>query len=634
MKRVFKSLALAGTMLAFAATAQAADTAQVTLTSPAIIKKSCEQVGSITMTFDAGTILTEGDWLYMDLPTNTYVCSPGIDYMIGSARAIGNEAFNITYPATSTAAGLAAFPLAAAAGTTIANANAFLTGMGAFPGLAINATAGPYTNNTVSNVGAATVAANVVFHVSAPANGRRVWVKVYGTTDAATLTDTLTVAADSSLTMRLLDGKPYNGFVVLNNTGTNTALVAGVATVWGDVTTDEIALNDGVAYPAPHNIPNAENTLCVNAENMSGDLMFTSFNSLNSFLTFTGDSQLAHTASNNAISLISCSGKTAKPATGNLLIGDQGKCSFDYEDTMAAVPVAPTGYCTTNSANPFTGNRMLVNAASPFGDPGDRYDMTVTASSGVYFSGTGVALTGYTPSQTQDTGCIAGGTAVPAAFAITGSTTGFDAGSCAVSTSKRVSSLSTGRVGAITGIDTYDTLFVDFPLMVYDTSIIGNGVEAVFTIALDKYPCGNIFTESRTVGTFVTTCPAIAAGTGTILLYPFLPPMDGSIAGWWGGFTVVNGSAAAGTCTLAFTDGDGDTASYTTPSIAAAGQWNAGALATLLSNLTAGTGNVGDANVAVVATCTFGLGGGFAFTGNGDEGTGYTAYVQSAGAWQ
>jgi hypothetical protein len=636
MKKVLKSFALTGSMLAIAATAQAANTAQVTLTSPAIVKSGCEKVGSYTMTFNQGSTLTEGDWFYMDLPANTSICNT-IDYFVAANISAGDETDTIQFPLGATTVPVAARPNTASLGAG---------GITTIQALAAGATLGPWTNNIAAGTGAPTVigGGGVVLRVYAPANGRRVWVYVYGDNAAAAgnLQVQNVVTNNSTLTLRLLDGQAYNGQIILNNSGANTAGVAGAATFWGDVTTDQIGLNDGVAYVPAHNVPFVENTLCVNAEQMSGDLMFTSFNSLNNFMTFTGDSQLAHVAAANAITLISCSGKTDKPTTGSIKIGSQGSCLFDYESIAPLWNAAPAGYCATNSANLFVGNRMLIKGGSTFGDPGDRYDMTLTSNTaGVYFASAGATIQGFTPAQTTDTDCVGTGTAVAATFSI-GNTgvTGYDAGTCAVASNKRVTNLTTGTgttfVGAITGINTYDTLFVDMPNMVYDTTVVGNGVEANVTINLIKYPCGPNLPFARKIGTFVTTCPSTVAG-GTTLLYPFLPNMDGSLTGWWGGFTIVNGSSAAGTCALTFTDAQNDSATFTTPSIAAGGQWNGGSMATLLTQLTpvvAGT-SVGNANVSIAANCTFSKGAGFGMTGNGREGTGYTPYVLDAnGIWQ
>lgn len=602
MKKILKTIALTGMMLGLAATAQAVDTVQVTLTSPAIVKTGCEQVGAVTFNFDQGTVLTAGDWFYMDLPSGTSICTT-IDYMISYAGNTGVVTDTVTYPGATNSL------------VTVAGSAATL------PAAPAGASSGPIANVIENGTGAAFVVGGtgIVLRVYAPANGQRVWVYVYGLAAGDSLTIPNVATNNSSMDLTILDGQAYNG----------AALTIGVTLdtdqdgTYGESTTDDIGLVAGVGTGAV--VPFAENTLCVNAEQMSGSLMFTSFNSLNSFLTFTGDSQLAHVASANALTLTNCKGDT----TGNILLGGQNACSFNY-GTAA-------GYCTGGIAT-FAGNRFFIQGATTFGDPGDLYDMTVTSdTAGVYFSAA-PTLQGFTPAATNE--CTGAGAAIAAAFVTTNEagTVGaaYDpSASCSVASVNRIRSVSTGNIGAISGIDTYDAMYVVLPTMVYDTSVVGNGTESKVTFKLNKYPCGQIFSQQATIGTFVTTCPAAAAGS--ILLYPFMPAMDGSVPGWWGGFTIINGSTASGTCTLAFQEEDDDTATYTTSTISAGGTWNAGALSDLLTNVTPGaanTGTFGDSSVATVATCTFSLGGGFAFTGNGTEGVGYTAYVQSAGAWQ
>lgn len=170
MKKVLKSLALTGSMLAIAATAQAANTVQVTLTSPAIVKHGCERVGSYSMTFDAGTTLSEGDWFYMDLPANTSICK-NIDYFIADGRTIGATVDTIAYPAVG--------------GRQINGNVVTMTKGGAIttiPSIGAGLSNGPLTNTVTAGAGAATVigGGGVVLHVVAPAGGRRVWVYVIG----------------------------------------------------------------------------------------------------------------------------------------------------------------------------------------------------------------------------------------------------------------------------------------------------------------------------------------------------------------------------------------------------------------------------------------------------------------------
>ncbi|GAF72124.1 unnamed protein product, partial [marine sediment metagenome] len=380
-------------------------------------------------------------------------------------------------------------------------------------------------------------------------------------------------------------------------------------------------------------VPAPQNTLCVNAEQMSGSLMFVSFASRIDKFTFTGDAQIAHVAAIAAITLEACKGVT----TGNLLIGAQATCAINYETIRGYCP-ADT-FATQSTSYGFTGgNKFLIVGASPFGDSGDRWDIRLYSNTpGAYFTAAPTNIDGYTVAQDACTvPGLLGGVGVSAGFTAynEGGTAGATypaAGACTVATANRVRELRTAT--PFTGIHTFDTLELDIPAMAYDTAVIGSGTDVIIRVSFRKYPCGEVFSATRTIGTFVTTCPPAAAVTN--LLFPFFPPMDGSLAGWWGGFLIVNGSTGAGTAVLTFVEADGDTGTFTTPSIAAGRMW-IGNFATLLTSVTPNAGNTGtfgDATFSVAAACTFTFGGGFAFTGNGEEGTGYTAYASVGSGW-
>ena len=563
---------------------QAADTCQVTLTSPTIVKTGCEKVGSVTFSFDAGTQLAGSDWWYMDLPAGATICSP-LDYFV----------FNPVGPLNIQTAG--------------ANVNFTNVGDGLLGGASVAAgtSSGPIT---VSNLSAGTggnlvITGEMTIQVTAAQGSQRVWLRVHD--NAAGGGEFITVGAETTLDVKILDGGTH---------AAGTARIVRDSDGDGDYGEDLVAGDDLLAGP----VPDIFNTLCVNSVQMSGSLMFVSFASLNDFITFSGDSQIAHASAAQPLALALCKGET----TGDIEIGAQGSCDFDFE--------TPLNYCDALVPGSFQaqgGNMIFLESTTTFGDPGDSYDLRIYSdTSGVYFAG-GAVVQGFIP---DDDKCTATGNAVIGAGAFilynaagTANATAPN-NSCSVPADNRVDELRTLN-GAITLIDTYDALWINLPNLVYDTSLIGAGTEADIRFSLRKYPCGEIFTATHMIGTFVTTCPVGAAGTN--LLFPFFPPMDGSIPGWWGGFMIVNGSTAAGTAALTFTEADGDVATYTTPSIAAAGQWNAGAFADLLTQVTPDGGNsgtFGDANFVVQATCTFNLGAGFAFTGNGTEGTGYTAY--------
>lgn len=584
MKKIFVLMMAVALTIGLSFSVQAANQCQVTLTSPTIVKTGCEKVGSVTFSFDAGTVLTTGDWWYMDLPPGATICQT-LDYFIfnaGAANGVANFG-NIAAGSTSNIVYAGA-------------ANGIFNSLAAVP---VGTAVGPFTVSNTGAVGGNLVSTgNVAFRVQGTIGTQRVWVRVLQMQGDAVRTTT--VGASSTLELKILDGALHNTTIRWDSDGSGN---------YGDAAADTLQ--------GP--VPDLRNTLCVNAEQMSGTLMFVSFASLIDFINFTGDAQIAHAAAAQPLSLAFCKGET----TGNILIAAQGGCRFDFE--------TPLGYCPAPPAL-FVGNMLFIEGTTTFGDPGDRYDIRIYSdTAGVYFAGA-PAVQGFIPADDK---CTATGNAVGAAY-IPYNESGtanvaYAGGTCSVGSTNRVREIRTIN-GAIAGIDIYDALWINLPNLVYDTSIVGDGTQSVIRVALHKYPCGEIFSGSHTVGTLVTTCP-VGVG-GTTLLFPFLPAMDGSYPGWWGGFMIVNGSTAAGTAVLTFTEADGDTATYTTPSIPAAGQWTAAASADLLTMVTPGAGNTGtfgDANVSVVGVCAFNLGGGFAFTGNLIEGTGYTAYVLEIG---
>jgi len=638
MKKVLKSLALTGSMLAIAATAQAANTVQVTTTNPVFTKAGgCERIGSYTLKFDAGTTLTEGDFFYADLTANAKLCST-IDYVIVGNRAINATAETIRIPSTDVTR---PYDADITAGVTAIN--------GAGAALIAGATFGPLTNDIVSGNGQPIAGGNVVLHVYGKAGTNRVTVTVLGTTAAV---DTLTVpnlpADVSALTLHLVDGKRYNQTVVLNS---------DVDNFWGDSDTDDIGLKAGSEYNVPHQEPNVEDTMCAKGTDIIYDQVYINNDSKDNFLTFSGDSVVAHIGAAQHITLESCSVSDKNSTNGTTwgyipMKAGQGaaNCSLDYEN--------PTGYCAHNDFNPFVGNRVILKSTeNAFGlTSSDRYDMELTLSTtavgnkGAYWSTNGAQVWGFTTSQDacKDSGIEVAGPAVTdlsgkaLRFANTSDALGpwNDGTSCAVDPADQVVTLTTHASGAITNINRFANLWVDLPTVVYDKGTISaDNIELSVAVKLTQYPCGTqVFTDNRKLGTFVTNCPSAPASSGsTTLLFPFFPAMDASMTGWWGGIAIVNASGVDGKCTLALTDHDNDTASYETPTIKAHGMWlpnDTGATTDLLQLVTKGTGEVGNSDVSIVATCDFEKGGGFGMIGNGNEGTGYTAYVLSGNQWQ
>jgi len=608
-KNLLITLAVAITMV-FAAGAMAANTIQVTLTSPTIVKTGCEKAGAVTFSFDEGSVLSNRDWWYMDLPEGVTICSP-INYLIAGSNNADISA-NASNAATVTA-------------TFAAGANSIVDGSTGAVGM--NATnVGPLTtkligvNGVNGTNGVIRTGGNMAISVVGAQNSRRVTLTALSDTILAG-TSNLHVQAGYKMYVKILDGA-----------AANTAVAAGDSVILLDSNANNVFNEAGnlTQDVIRGTVPNLANTLCVNATTYSGSLVFVSFASLLDKFTFTGDSQIAHVAAANAITLNACKGVT----TGEILLTAQGICSLDYE--------THAGYCATSAFStqimPYGlvgGNKYIIKGTGTFGDAGDQYQLYLYSDTpGVYFTAAHTAF-GYTPLQDSCLLGLGGGTAIglgAVAYNEAGTAGAAYAGvTCTVAAANRVREI---RSATFTAVDTYNAIEVNIPVLAYDTTVVGSGTEVKIRVSLRKYPCGEIFTATRTIGTFVTTCSPASGSTS--LMFPFFPPLNGATAGWWGGFIIVNQSTLPGTAVLTFTESDGDRATYTTPSIAAGASFNPGAMSALLALLvpaSTNTGTFGDKNCSAVAVCAFQRGGAFAFIGAPTGNTGYTAYVAPGSGW-
>ena len=624
MKKFLTGMVAAATLFS-AGAAFAANQVQVTLTSPTIVKTGCEKAGSIQFAFDAGSAIVPGDWWYLDLPLNTTLCK-SYDYMIGASTATTGISYDttITTGYSLTVAAGAGLPATIVETATTGPITGSITGN---PGVAGGNAATQFidANNNNAVDGAEVAAADLMtFRVVGTAGSRRITIYALGAAGAANANEKILVNAGYKMNIKIMDGKAYNtntattNKILLNKDveAVTTTLVFGEQNYSG--TLDEvIGGNDGT----PATEPAVENTLCLDASNpaFTSDLLFLSFASRSDKFTFTGDSQIAHTGASMSVSLVNCKGATS----GQILIGGQNSCSFNYQTAA--------GYCPT-----FGGNRVAIqtNAAS-FGDLGDSYALTAESmTDGVYFASNALTLKGYTQAQSASGAwCSATGAAITPTGGVVGyvgSTvaTSYPDSSCSIPAAKKVAKLVMGSGSFL--LNDINTLETTLPVFVYDKTVIAAGIESKVRLTLDKAPCGTIFQGTQTVGTFVTTCTA-AAGT-TSLMFPFFPPMDPQAApGWWGGYVIVNGGSSSGTAVLTYTDAAGATATYTTAAIAAGAQFNGSGITS--TDLTAGTGTFNKTtNYSIKAACNFSMAAGFAFVSSPEAAASYVAYTSSG--WQ
>ncbi len=601
MRRIFVVAVALMSVAIFATSSYAANRVNMTLTSPTIYKSGCEKAGSTTYEFDAGSTINAGDWWYMDLPENITLCK-NYDFIVAGAAA-GTAAPNVTINA-------AALPYQ----NVVFNTGA---GIGAIAAATVT---GPLTigGNNPANP---TITNQFAFLVKGTSGQRR--ITIYALTSPAVAdVPSLVVAADCTLQLKIFDGAAWsltdgtigaNGNRILtDDDGDGTygeigALVALAGNeVIGNVNTADVTIG----------APYVENTLCINAEAMSGQYVYTSYASKLDKFTFSGDSQIAHTATAGSIALASCKDSDQFDIEVDSAQGAT-QCWFDYEATTSGTN---GNYCDTGWPS-VEEQRFLIEATSgAFGDIGDKYTITAeitSPSNGVYFGGTpAVTLI----KSTQDE-CNVAGTAPTTAPVWVGTddsgdtVTGYNGGDCSVDDDEMAVKLTQTGTSAIT-LDGYDTIYVNFADFVFMNTAVDVGEEVTVELTLNRYPCGEIFSDSRTIGTFVAECGTVA-GTMTIR-FPWLPGSDA--AGWWGGFVIANFGASEGTATLTYRDSAGATATYTTDAIAAGSQWVSTAITE--ADLTDVDGYDAALNFSVQAVCGF-TARGFAFTGNGEEGTGY-----------
>jgi len=610
MKRILTVMMALALIMGLAMNVQAANKVQLTLTAPSISKIGCEKVGAVTFSFDNGTVLQAGDWWYFDLDTGATLCK-NIDYFIVGAAAARNaaDALALSDPTNQLVDD-----------TATVNPNATILGLAT-----ANVQDGPF-QLTGATAAITQLAGNVYLRVVGDAGTRRINVYVYGGAAGASIRFDAPGTADN-ISLTIGNGFAYDG-TPAGNAGNPVNLANAVTILRASGTVVDSAANTVTAYKAtiPTTnetvVPFVNNTLCVDSTQFAGNDIYTSFTSKNDFLTFTGDSKIAHVAP-NSLSMAFC--KAA--ATVLVPIASQGSCSFDFDAGTAAAG----NLCSSS----FGGNRLILTSANGFASD-EKYSFKVTSNTpGVYISGAAAAktyiaadyCTSVAAAQTFATTImkLANGTV----------TTASPSTSCTVATNSKVVSVETAP-GVVQNLGSTKGIWIDMPTFAYDKSEIAEGTEIKVTVSLDKAPCGVAATGTFTLGSFVTTCPTSGGSTsGTTLMYPFLPPMAG-LGSWWGGFTLTNMNGTAGTATLTFMEYDGDKATLSI-NIPAGQTYVATSDATLLAAVTVdvnNTGTFGDSNIAIQAVCNFPMAAGMTFTGNGTEGVGYTAYVKNGTLWQ
>jgi len=536
-------------------TAHAAFVVSSKTNSEAIQKVGCEKAGSMSWTFDSGTTLTVGQWWYADLPVGVTLCQP--------------LNFEIVDGAPSTPFGTQA----------VIDASIIKGTVVVIKDIAIDGAAQGIT---------ASVGAGVWFRVTGNVGSQRVLVTVMGAVG-----DQLSVDSGAEFTIKILDEQVNLGWMFLD-----TPIAPAV-------------IGDGIYgnnLPADNLLP-INNTYCINATQLAGNLVNVSYDSQSDFLTFTGDNEVAHVVAANPIALQACKGDTTWPV--DLTTTQSTVCSFDYETGGGR-------YCPG-----FSGNDMIMKAQQALDEASYQVRLTITSpAQGVYWGAVApTLLEAFTPAQNS---CPGGtGTAIAPGWSLfKGDATTVvpspNAGTCSVAAAE-MGTIMVSNAFPITTVNNYNAIRVDMANLVFDSSVVSPGQIATVKIELIKVPCGVIFTGSRDIATFVNGCAA--AVIPVPITMPYFPPITDQ--GWWSGAAFCNIGSANVDLNLTFYEKDGDVGTWD-GSIVGHGIFNtlwSAVLAAIVPSA-GNTGTLGDSVFFVVATPSVNTVKGFFMMGDGYQSMG------------
>jgi hypothetical protein len=542
--------------LGMAFTAQAQNLVEVKTTTDPIQLFPCEKSGAISFAFDPGSVLSHGDWWIVRLPYGVTLCRD-IDVEISNGEG-----------------------------------NAILSPVNA------SYTAGPVEYD---QGGGDAILGNggVYFRVSGQSGSQQVRIDVLSPVGVGGYVqlDDNSSSPPGAITIKLWDSVPQVGFIWIDSDDDGT---------YGD---DHTGTN-------PDQGTKADNTMCIDARNISGNCVEVSYDSRDDYLTFTGDNVVACRVSGEDIQCVSCKGEMCDIS---LTTEQTTVCDYDYE-----TPTGTRACCTV-------GNRIVFqNNTTFFGDqPSDEFQVIVTITnptSGVAFAGTGLAVQVSDMSSTDLTDCVgatAGAIVTPAnvyAYLSNGTTevTSFNPGDCALSASETATILVTDPAAGFSGLDDDNQIWVNLPGIVFDPTLVSASTTLTVQVELVKLPCTTLATCTVDIGHFVDNCDTPATDYSWTI--PYSTAMNDSV--WWSGAALSNCSSADADCTLTFNEEDGDAGTYDV-SIAGGGMW-----ISLFSSIqgditqTLGTGSIGDSAMFICATCTGGSVRVFFLLGDGTQAQG------------
>lgn len=548
MKQKLISLLALMMVTLFAGSVFAAQQVEVKVTSEPIAEAAtCEKAGGYTMEFDSGTVISDGDQITVDLPLNVTLCND-IDIMIPYSAVDNNgDGDGIDNSAETVIRSLAAY-----------------------------ATEDSSSSDNMDTLG------DVEFYIHGDAGTQRVTIDVTAATD-------LTVGSDTGdkFTIKFFDQNIDGVFVAADGDG---------------------VYDDAAAI--------ADNTRCINISAYSNETVSDSLDSAGDIYTFIpSNPQVAHVISATGYSLYTCDKTTLNRITLGTKTSTQEADTetCDYFDFESA-----TGYCSGSN----TDNKLIIAATADMQVTDYKIELEIMTD-GVYwvqddvvavsYASTALACAdnindGYDDEITGDGAASDEITYVDAdGDPATPLTTDEASDQCDVDAANQAVKLTTPAMAPV-GANAR-ALLINVPAMTYDLDQVNAGDEVEIKVTLTKVPCGDVISDTFSVGTF----GCVVDGVSYDMSFPYFTEVTGD--SFWDGFAIVNKSATDGTAELTIYEADGDvfTASLDVAAHSMAVHNTADLLA--IATQTVGSGTLGDARFYMEVSADFNLDG-FAMMAN------------------
>jgi hypothetical protein len=543
---------------------------------------TCDKGGGFTMQFDAGTILTHGDQITIDM-----------QYVNSSQNVTLCRDIDIVISPNDDGAGVlldgsngGGWSIAANDVTTLAPPAAVLTNLTTTDAPVIYSSSQPATTD-----------GGIFFHIYGTAGNSRITIDVLGEDQSDIDGDgvsTLTVPdadPDASLTMYFLDQKTNADFVQDG--------------IWTD--------GDGASTFGTYDTAAtlSDNTLCINVSKWDQATVRGNIDSKGDKYSFDpSEPQIAHIIAGEQIVKYEC-----KSSCGNIVLGTSqqqgaGTCTNFDNETNA-------GYCT-NTAH--SNNFLIIQNSAGF-EVGATYQVELRilvngsyGDYGVYFTASPVGL-GVTSDVNQVCNPLAV-TQSPAASYWNAAGSSVTAANtttpCTVPTAARATRLLTDGNTAIVSANGTRYMYIDIPTFQYDLSLVNEGDMVEVEFSLLKAPCGTLISGTHCIG--IMGCEAVASFR--TLLYPYFTQMDDDPAadGFWDGFVITNIGSTDGSADVTVYEADGDVGEITVQIEANSMYVNTLNAMLASMNQTDGAGTLGDARAYIVVCADVNVDG-FGFMG-------------------